>query len=776
MTLKNYILALDTANEYVNVGIGKNCESEIKLCDSISLNAHRASNTLLLPNVSKILEKNKIKTSQLQYIASGIGPGSFTGVRIALASAKGMAIALQIPIIPINTLDAIAWNAWDCGIRGHLYVVADAMRHEIYPALFELKDTSIKRLSGNKVLKSEKCVEEAYEIVSKCNSLTICGDALIKYFDLFEGLKIANQECWNPTGKSLILATNNFFKKHINTINFDNFNPGKILPVYTRLSDAEENERKRLAKISEKNLTSGVENLEQNNDIAYTPMTLDDANEVAEIESQIMKTDAWNSTMIIEDLNHENHVWWIAKYKDRIIGYGGAMLSDNKMELLKIGVIKKFRNNKIASKLMSYLANDLRDLGATECILEVRKSNTLAQNFYEHLNFSKISDRKKYYKDGEDANIMLGKLPILSNDVGGMELQTNKNSSTNKIDRPIIFSIESSCDETAAAITCKEKVISDVVASQIDFHKRFGGVVPEIASRKHIEAICEVAQECMKKASGKISGDLKWSDIDAVSATYAPGLVGALVVGMAFAKGISLALNVPFIGVNHLEGHLYANKLSNKAIQLPAIASIISGGNTILVAVEDWGKYQTLGSTIDDAVGEAFDKVAKYLNLGYPGGPIISKLAKDGNPKAINFPRAMLHTKDYQFSLSGLKTAVINHIDKHKHDHDFNICDLCASFEQAIIDVQVSKAKRAIIENNAKSFLFGGGVAANPELRKAYEEMCEDTNVELIMAPLSACGDNAAMIGLVANKRYSENKYYGLEHDVIAHLPLDISY
>lgn len=245
---------------------------------------------------------------------------------------------------------------------------------------------------------------------------------------------------------------------------------------------------------------------------------------------------------------------------------------------------------------------------------------------------------------------------------------------------------------------------------------------------------------------------------------------------MAFAKGLSFALDIPLIGVNHLEGHLYANKIHNDNIKMPAVASLISGGNTMLVQVNDWGSYQTLGTTIDDAVGEAFDKVSKYLGLGYPGGPVISKLAKNGNPKAINFPRAMLHTDNYDFSLSGLKTAVITYIDKHHKDDDFNINDLCASFEQAIIDVQVYKAEEAITKTKAKTFMFGGGVAANPQIREAYKKMCDKNNVELVMAPLSACGDNAAMIALVAHERYLQNKYFSLDDDVQAHASLDEDY
>ena len=213
--------------------------------------------------------------------------------------------------------------------------------------------------------------------------------------------------------------------------------------------------------------------------------------------------------------------------------------------------------------------------------------------------------------------------------------------------------------------------------------------------------------------------------------------MGAIVVGVAFAKGAAWGANIPFVGVNHLEGHLYANKIATADIEPPMVVSLVSGGHTMLVHVRDWGEYETLGSTIDDAVGEAFDKVAKALGLGYPGGPIISKLAATGNPKAVRFPRAMMHSGDLRFSLSGLKTAVITHIQKEQAaGHELNLPDLAASFQQAVIDVQVAKARTALEETGAREVCLGGGVAANPALRAAYENMCRNLGVRLTMPPL----------------------------------------
>ncbi|MBP5313910.1 MAG: tRNA (adenosine(37)-N6)-threonylcarbamoyltransferase complex transferase subunit TsaD, partial [Eggerthellaceae bacterium] len=349
---------------------------------------------------------------------------------------------------------------------------------------------------------------------------------------------------------------------------------------------------------------------------------------------------------------------------------------------------------------------------------------------------------------------------------------------------PYIFAIETSCDETAAAITDGNgNLIADVVASQIDFHARFGGVVPEIAGRKHIEAICGVCEECLRIAAINLGIEkLSWSDMDGIAVTYAPGLLGALVVGLAFAKGAAWGSNKPLIGVNHLEGHLYANKLADKEFEPPAVVSLVSGGNTMLVHMKDWGLYEILGSTIDDAVGEAFDKVAKALGLGYPGGPVISKYAQDGNPDAIAFPRALIHSGDYRFSLSGLKTAVVVYINKQRQAikdgqiESLDVADICASFEKAVIDVQIAKAASALDQTGAKAFCLGGGVAANKALRNAYERMCKEKKVRLLMPPLKACGDNAGMIALVALDRYKQKKFFSFDCDALAHTDLEMPY
>ena len=333
---------------------------------------------------------------------------------------------------------------------------------------------------------------------------------------------------------------------------------------------------------------------------------------------------------------------------------------------------------------------------------------------------------------------------------------------------PFILAIESSCDETAAAvIDGKRAILADCIASQIDFHKRFGGVVPEIASRKHTEAIVPTVMYTMEQAG------LNFSELSAVACTIGPGLVGALVVGVAFAKGLCFATGLPFIGVNHLEGHLYANRYVDPALEPPFVALLVSGGHTMLVSVRDWGDYAVLGSTLDDAVGEAFDKVAKALELGYPGGPILSKLAQDGDAKAINFPRAMMHSGDLQFSLSGLKTAVITYInEQRKAGMDIDIPNLAASFTAAIVDVLVAKSLDACKQADVDILCIGGGVAANPDLREVLKNELGKRGIRVVMPELSDCADNASMIASVGLDLFEAGERTGLDADPQAHMPL----
>ena len=300
-----------------------------------------------------------------------------------------------------------------------------------------------------------------------------------------------------------------------------------------------------------------------------------------------------------------------------------------------------------------------------------------------------------------------------------------------------ILGIETSCDETAAAVVVDgTQVVSSVVSSQVDLHARYGGVVPEVASRAHVEMLMPVVAQALVEAG--VGG----ADIDAVAATVGPGLIGSLLVGVSAAKSLALVWDVPFIAVNHLEAHLYAAFLEEPTIELPLVVLLVSGGHTMLVSMEGHGQYRLLGQTLDDAAGEAFDKVARFLDLGYPGGPVIDRLSLDGDPRAIAFPRPMLND-GLDFSFSGLKTAVVNHVRKHS---DVGAADVAASFQQAVVDVLVTKARRAARQIDARGICLAGGVAANSQLRMRVLDVCEEDSLRAFIPSRSMCTDNAAMI------------------------------
>jgi len=304
-----------------------------------------------------------------------------------------------------------------------------------------------------------------------------------------------------------------------------------------------------------------------------------------------------------------------------------------------------------------------------------------------------------------------------------------------------VLGLESSCDETAAAIVEDGRnILSSVVASQSDLHAPYGGVVPEIASRAHVELINDVIAQSLVEAGMTID------DVDAVAAVHGPGLAGALLVGVSAAKAIALATGRPYVGVNHHEAHVYAALLEDPTLEPPFVTLVVSGGHTLLIAMEDHGRYRVLGQTVDDAAGEAFDKVARFLGLGYPGGPAIDRIAMDGDPAAIAFPRPMLEDGN-DFSFSGLKTAVVQYVRKHP---DLEVADIAASFQAAVVDVLVTKLLRVADDAGVETVVIGGGVAANSELRTRLLDEGVTNGLRVILPSISLCTDNAAMVASVA--------------------------
>ena len=832
------VLAIDTSTDMLACAVARvgadGCVDVLATGDHL---CRRQANVELVGTVSDALAAVGLSMADINAVLVGRGPGSFTGVRIGIATAKGLACGASLPLFGTSALDAMAWAAWSSGTRGTLAVAGDAMRGEVYPGIYELDGAGAHRtFPAETVVKADACVAD-WASRPDAAELTLTGNGLVKYRARFEAAgfsRFVPEERWYPTGEGLVRAAVEADRQQkLYTSDTEGpktgdswractafvataaapvadgaaaapatgtGDPALVLPIYTRLSDAEEAERTRLGlkRPSAVELT-GVDDALAGIHLQLRPMTVNDTAAVAELEAAAYTGFAhtpWSERTFYEDLAQPGRSWWVAHDQGTIIGFAGGLLAGADFEVEEVVVAADRRREGIAARLVSRVAYDAQMLGASSLSLEVDEKNEPARALYERLGLSEEGRRPGYYpatdqEPAHDALILRAPLPLaaLPSDpdrtpeprpsIRPWPIAAAPRSAATMVALtaagPLILSIESSCDETAMAVTdSRGTVCASVVATQIDFHARFGGVVPEIASRKHTEAIVGVFEEVLARAGAHFGTDtLMPSDLAAVGVTAGPGLVGALVVGVAFAKGLCTAADLPLIAVHHLEGHLMANLFETPGLEPPFVSSLVSGGNTMLVHVGAWGDYQILGTTIDDAVGEAFDKVAKALGLGYPGGPVISRLAAKGNPRAIHFPRAMMHSGDYSFSLSGLKTAVITYIEgENKAGRAINLPDLAASFEQAVIDVQVAKAERAVDECGVSDFCVGGGVAANPALREAYQKTFAKRGVRVTVPPLSACGDNAAMIGICALRSYNAGSFSPLTLDADPNAPL----
>lgn len=846
------VLAFDTATDELVVGLGSVEFAElpfIKLEVKADTPCRRRANVELLPKAKELLDQQGLTFSDIDLFVVGRGPGSFTGVRIGIATAKGLAFAANKPLIGASTLDAVAYRAWLSGVRGRLGVVQDAMRGEVYPGIYTLDDAGVSReFEIEAVEKTAACIRKWKD--AGLEDLQLTGDGLKKFGADFKAAAFSHfldEALWAPSSEGLLYAA--FSKREVvkglaevsgvseeisaneqestaasleataasavlaapsedltgsplkqPSSQQDSFgNPQLVLPVYTRLSDAEEHELEERGKKRPHNFAlTGVDEESASEPYQYRPMKSSDVADVAQLEAATYADDAhtpWSPELFLQSLHPQNvdlkTSWWIAHKGGEVVGFTGAQLSGASFEILDIAVSPAHRREGIATKLLARVTYDGQMFGAERASLEVFSGNEEALALYKERGFEEIGRRPDYYGQDQDALLLEAALPLaipkshtdpqpvrsalVWPQPALLEERAAEVCTQLEAAGDLVLAIETSCDETAMSIIDNHgTLIANVVSTQIDFHARFGGVVPEIASRKHTEALCAVLQETLEVAGRHFGmSRLDISDLSAVAVTEGPGLVGALVVGIAFAKGLAAAGNLKLIGVNHLEGHLYANLLENPSLQPPFVASLVSGGHTMLVFVKSWGRYEILGQTIDDAVGEAFDKVAKALGLGYPGGPIISKLAEKGNAKAIDFPRALLHSHDYRFSLSGLKTAVVTYLEKEEREGRLiNKNDVAASFQAAVIDVLVAKALDAVRECNVGHFCVGGGVAANPALRKTYEKKLAEYGVSLTVPPMSACTDNAAMIALVGLQEYKEKKISDLSLDANPNLSL----
>ena len=460
--------------------------------------------------------------------------------------------------------------------------------------------------------------------------------------------------------------------------------------------------------------------------------TLLDLPEIMKLETASFANDAWPEETFKSELAAKHTYYVLALEENVVVGYAGLskLPGCDQADIQTIAVREDKRGLGIGKKLMDTLTLQATELGSKEIFLEVRADNSVAQKLYKLFGFKQIGTRKKYYQpDGVDAFIM-------KTDI---RLKTNK--------EPVVLGIETSCDETGVGIVRGNQLLANIISSSMDKHAIFGGVVPEIAARAHLEALTPVLDEALEKAN------LTLDEIDAIAVTNGPGLAGALMVGVGAAKALSVSTGKPIYAVNHLVGHVGADILDRGELKTPTIALLVSGGHTSLLLVRDLlNNVELLGETIDDAAGEAFDKVSRVLGLSYPGGPEIDRVAKDGNPNAIRFPRGLTLPKDmekhrYDFSFSGLKTAVARHVElAESKGEDFSIADVAASFREAVVDVLLKKAVNACKEFDVPRLLLGGGVVANARLREVAKEQCEANGIELRIPSFSLCTDNGAMI------------------------------
>ena len=788
------VLALDTSTDMLCCSVAEwapraDGTASVRVLAGGDHLCRRQTNVEMTSTALECLGHASLTMADVDEVLVGRGPGSFTGVRIGIATAKGLSCGLGVPLFGASTLDAAAWAAWLAGVRGMLGVVGDAMRGEVYPGIYRMDEQGpVRTFASETVIKAQACVDD-WKAWAQSEDFVLTGDGLKKYRARFEEAgfsRFVDEACWHPSSEGLLRAAAASPRTDVR----DSGDPALVLPIYTRLSDAEEAERQRLG-LGKSGFVEGSGVAEELAGIhtQVRPMSVNDIAQVAELEARAFEGgvhDPWKASMFEEELAEPGRTWWVAHDRGSIVGFAGGLMAGDCLEVMDIAVDPERRHEGIASRLLARLAYDGQTLGASEITLEVHEGNTAARGLYESLGFVQVGYRRDYYGPGNNAMILTAPLPLVVDPLRVGErpeprpsvrpwpieaaVRTDEQAAAIAAAGPLVLAIESSCDETALAIIDgRGTICANVVATQIDFHARFGGVVPEIASRKHTEAIVGVFEEAMARAGEHFGVDtLRPSDLAAIGVTAGPGLVGALVVGVAFAKGLCAATGLPLVPVHHLEGHLLANLFETPDLEPPFVASLVSGGNTMLVHVRAWGDYVILGQTIDDAVGEAFDKVAKALGLGYPGGPVISKLAAQGNPRAINFPRAMMHSHDYRFSLSGLKTAVITYIQgENKAGRPINLPDLAASFQAAVVDVQVAKAAAAVEETGVSDFCVGGGVAANPALRAAYQKRFARMGVRVTVPPMVVCGDNGAMIALAALRN--------LRAGVTAPLTLDAS-
>jgi bifunctional N6-L-threonylcarbamoyladenine synthase / protein kinase Bud32 len=804
-----YALAVDTSTNYVTCGIVQiSANGQVSVLAERLVDNVRGHMELLTPNIQACLAEAELSPRDLHAVVAGTGPGPFTGLRVGMATAAAFGDALSIPVHGIPSAAATAWEHATSQVGskafGDYLIVSDARRREFYHSRMSFFPGLAGRLCSEvQVPASVHAPDVVRDIQQEIDrwplrvlSASAVAEQAEELFGSQEGCQIESVDA-HPTPRGLVLAALEFLGSVPGLL----ADAPALRALYLRRPDAKEPKAKAISKALD---FSRVQELGVLADAAGATvdaaggdphagsqsarlrlLTTADAPACAEIEQILFPEDSpWSAEAFASEI-FAPHTHCLAlettdpAREPQLIGYAilavGGPSHDPEAEIHTIGILPEWQGKGLSKLLMDPLVAVADRLHAP-IFLEVRTDNRPAVGLYERYDFAIEGTRHAYYQpSGADAFTMV-RPGFVSDATPAPDTETSN--------RPTyIMGIESSCDETGVGIVASTattvegatggddaaqlEIVANKVASSMEQHARFGGVVPEIASRAHLEAMQPTMRAALAEARENVS-DFRIPDV--VAATVGPGLAGALLVGAAAAKAYALAWEVPFYGVNHLGGHVAVGTLDEGTGKgaaggateeagadgdlSNAIALLVSGGHTQILHVTGVGApMEELGSTLDDAAGEAYDKVARLLGLGYPGGPVIDRLAAQGNPQAIAFPRGMMRQQDsrYDFSFSGLKTAVARYVEMaEKEGTSLPIEDVCASFQEAVVDVLVTKALRACEDKDARVMLLGGGVSANRRLREVAAERCGDVGVELKIPQAKLCTDNGVMMAALA--------------------------
>ncbi len=685
------LLAFDTATPFVTVALHDGEDMVVE---------HRSEQRMkhgeqLAPLIDASLRDAGIVRQDLTAIAVGVGPGPFTGLRVGLVTARTLAFVLEIPVYGVCSLDVLAVEAAHGGapIGRDFSVATDARRKEVYLATY---DDQGRRLDGPDVVRPE------------APRPTSPSSARVR----------RSTPTPSPSAREPTLPSAGWLARAVAEELAELHDPE---PMYLRRPDAVAPARR-----------SGSRDPR-----GREPRT---ARRSPPWSAATFGSDAWSDGLVREGLSGTvpGALYLVATTSsvepvETTIGYAAASLFADVAELQRIAVASDHRRSGVASALLERVEQEARLRHSERLLLEVREDNAAACAFYAARGFAEINRRTRYYSDGTTA-VVLGQ------------------GAVSMTDGPLVLGIETSCDETGVGIVRGHTLLADAVASSVDEHARFGGVVPEVASRAHLEAMVPTIERACDTAG------IRLYDVDAIAVTSGPGLAGALLVGVAAAKALAIGLGKPIYGVNHLAAHVAVDQLEHGPLPEPCLALLVSGGHSSLIRVEDvTSGVVPLGATIDDAAGEAFDKVARLLGLPFPGGPHIDRAARDGQV-TIDFPRGLTSRRDlerhrFDFSFSGLKTAVARWVETQQRDGvAIDVGDVAASFQEAVCDVLVRKAIDAATDQGIEDILIGGGVAANSRLRAMAAERAEPKGIRVRVPRPGLCTDNGAMVAALGSE------------------------